>query len=100
MDSAGYKKLPFNKSGSTVSDITVARTSAQVTAWFTDYNDPKKNTPGFNDAANPGLALGCTADCMAFHDDKQHFKFSTTTFSIKGTDRCGDGFMDGKVVGS
>lgn len=43
------------------------------------------------------LALGCTTDCLAHHDNKQAFVFPTTGFDLKGTDRCGDGFFDGIV---
>ena len=34
---------------------------------------------------------------MPYEDGERHFKYDPDTYSDKGTDRCGDGFMDGPI---
>lgn len=43
------------------------------------------------------LGLGCTKDCRAFADGSNTFKYDDRNYSGKGTDRCGDGIMDGAI---
>jgi len=56
--------------------------------WVDTKSDPKKN---------PALGLGCTVDCVPYIDGTNHFVYDADNFSSKGTDRCGDGFMDGPI---
>lgn len=56
--------------------------------WVDTKSDPKKNT---------ALGLGCTKDCIPYIDGTNHFVYDADTYSDKGTDRCGDGFMDGPI---
>lgn len=63
--------------------------------WYDTLSDPK---------VNGALILGCTKDCQAVVDTinggNQHFVFNDewdTEFDGKGTDRCGDGIMDGPI---
>ena len=77
LDKAGYRKLKdlttYGKAIASSIPITgsdyVTKTKAEVDAWFVSPSaDPK---------TNPDLALGCTTDCLAHHDDLQAFKFPT-----------------------
>lgn len=80
----GYTKF----TGAYASPTWGAKTAAEVATWIADTSDPKTNTD---------LSLGCTQDCMAYRDADSAFKFSDTSYESKGTDRCGDGIMDGKL---
>lgn len=83
-----FSKLD-NKGYYTYADPTAAATVADVDKWIKDEsNDKTVGSP---------LGLGCTKDCIPYEDGERHFKYDPDNYSSKGTDRCGDGFMDGPI---
>ncbi len=90
LDNAGYY---------TNADLSVSITKTAAFKWVDDKSDPKITST---------LGLGCTSDCYPYegpmlNDDGSpsnnyvHFKYDPDNYSNKGTDRCGDGFMDGPI---
>lgn len=72
----------------TISTWIFASEDNQAPDYDNASSNPKKST---------NLGLGCTKDCRAFADGTNTFKYDDRNYSDKGTDRCGDGIMDGVI---